>query len=127
MAREPILVIDDHEINLRLVRVLLEGEDYAVEVARDADEALAVLREFHPLLILMDIQLPGMDGLSLTKMLKADSATRDIIIVGLTAFAMKGDEERILAAGCNGYLTKPIDTRSLPAMIATYLRPQAAG
>lgn len=127
MAGESILVVDDNEINLKLVRVLLEGEDYTVRVARDADEALTALREFRPRLILMDIQLPGMDGLTLTKLLKSDPATRDIVIVGLTAFAMKGDEERILAAGCNGYLTKPVDTRNLPATIAAYLPTQSPG
>jgi CheY-like chemotaxis protein len=69
----------------------------------------------------MDIQLPGMDGLSLTRMLKANPSMRDIIILGLTAYAMKGDEERILAAGCNGYVAKPIDTRTLPGIVASHL------
>jgi CheY-like chemotaxis protein len=69
----------------------------------------------------MDIQLPGIDGLELTRRLKADSATRDIKILGLTAYAMKGDEEKIMAAGCDGYIAKPIDTRTLPAIIRSYL------
>jgi two-component system cell cycle response regulator DivK len=101
--------------------VLLAGEGYTVRTAGDGGEALAVLREFAPRLILMDIQLPGMDGLALTRKLKADSATSDTLIVGLTAYAMKGDEERVLAAGCDGYVAKPIDTRTFPALVARYL------
>ncbi|MGH7537450.1 MAG: response regulator [Gemmatimonadales bacterium] len=127
MANEPILVVDDNATNLKLVRVLLEGEGYQVRVALDADEALAVLRDFRPRLILMDIQLPGMDGLTLTRMLKANPSMRDIIIVGLTAYAMKGDDEKALAAGCDGYVAKPIDTRTLPELITTYLRGGSRG
>jgi len=124
---EPLLIVDDNAINLKLVRVLLEGEGYEVRVAADADEALAILTQFRPRLILMDIQLPGMDGLTLTRMLKANPSMRDIIILGLTAYAMKGDEERILAAGCDGYIAKPVDTRRLPAMIGSYLHPPTPG
>jgi len=76
-------------------------------------------------LILMDIQLPGIDGLELTRRLKADPSTRDILIIGLTAYAMKGDEDRILAAGCDGYIAKPIDTRNLPITIRSFLAPEA--
>ena len=94
--------------------MLLLGEGYDVRTAGDAEEALAVLATFRPRLILMDLQLPGMDGLELTRRLKADPATRDIVIVALTAYAMKGDEERARAAGCDGYVTKPIDTRRCP-------------
>jgi CheY-like chemotaxis protein len=127
MAGEPILLVDDNPTNLKLVRVLLEGAGYHVRFALDADEALAILHEFRPRLILMDIQLPGMDGLTLTRMLKSNPSMRDIVIVGLTAYAMKGDEERILAAGCDGYLAKPIDTRSLPDVVASFLHPTANG
>ena len=127
MTGEPLLIVDDNAINLKLVRVLLEGEGYEVRVAADADEALAILTQFRPRLILMDIQLPGMDGLTLTRMLKANPSMRDIIILGLTAYAMKGDEERILAAGCDGYIAKPVDTRRLPAMIGSYLHPPTPG
>jgi two-component system cell cycle response regulator DivK len=122
VAAEPILIVDDNPVNLKLVRVLLAGEGYDVRTAADAEEALEVLKEFKPRLILMDIQLPGMDGLTLTRKLKADPATRDAVVVGLTAYAMKGDAERVLAAGCNGYVSKPIDTRTFAAEIATYLR-----
>jgi two-component system, cell cycle response regulator DivK len=96
MTGEPILIVDDNPINLKLARVLLTGEGYQVCTATDAEEALEVLRQFKPRLILMDIQLPGMDGLTLTRRLKADPATKDAIILGLTAYAMKGDEERVL-------------------------------
>src|SRR5688500_19650316 len=89
-------------------RVLLAGEGYEVRTASDATEALDILQAFRPGLILLDIQLPGIDGLELTRRLKAQPSTRDIPILGLTAYAMKGDEERILAAGCDGYIPKPI-------------------
>ena len=124
MAGEPILVVDDNDVNLELVRDLLEEQGYRVRVAIDANDAIAVLHDFRPRLILMDIQLPGMDGLTLTRMLKANPSMRDIQIVGLTAYAMAGDEERILAAGCDGYLAKPIDTRRLPGVITSMLLPQ---
>jgi CheY-like chemotaxis protein len=126
MAGEPILIVDDNPLNLKLVRLLLSSEGYEVRTASDAEEALAVLREFRPRLILMDIQLPGMDGLALTRQLKAEPATRDILVVGLTAYAMKGDRERALAAGCDGYIAKPIDTRGLPARVAEFLGHQAS-
>ena len=121
MAGERILIVDDNRVNLKLARVLLASEGYEVRTAEDANEALAVLREFRPRLILMDIQLPGVDGLEATRRLKADPATSDIIILALTAYAMKGDHEKALAAGCDGYLAKPIDTRTLPRIIASYL------
>jgi CheY-like chemotaxis protein len=121
MAGEPILIVDDNPANLKLARVLLASEGYEVRTATDAEEALAVLREFLPDLILMDIQLPGMDGLELTRRLKADSKTCDVAILALTAYAMKGDEERALAAGCDGYVAKPIDTKRLTAKVAALL------
>jgi two-component system cell cycle response regulator DivK len=121
MAGEPILIVDDNPLNLKLARVLLSGEGYEVRTACDAEEALAVLRQFQPRLILMDIQLPGMDGLALTRKLKAEPATRDVVVVGLTAYAMKGDRERALAAGCDGYIAKPFDTRGLSARVAEFL------
>lgn len=121
MAGAPILVVDDNAPNCKLVRVLLEGEGYEVRCANDAREALDLMESFRPQLILMDIQLPGMDGLALTRVLKADPRYSGISIVGLTSYAMKGDEERILAAGCDGYIAKPIDTRRLTRRIAGYL------
>lgn len=121
MSGEPILIVDDNPVNLKLARVLLTSEGYEVRTATDAEEALAALRTYRPRLILMDIQLPGMDGLELTRRLKADPAMKGILILGLTAYAMKGDEERAIAAGCDGYILKPIDTRTLSSTIAKYL------
>jgi len=121
MANEAILIVDDNPVNMKLIRILLTAEGYDARTAADAGEALEVLKGFSPRLILMDIQLPGMDGLELTRQLKADPLTRDITILGLTAYAMKGDEEKILAAGCDGYVSKPIDTRTLPELILHYL------
>jgi two-component system, cell cycle response regulator DivK len=121
MPGEPILIVDDHPTNLKLARVLLSAEGYQVRTAEDAAQALAVLQEFHPRIILMDIQLPGMDGLELTRRIKADPATGDVIVLALTAYAMKGDAERAMAAGCDGYVAKPIDTRTLPGVVASYL------
>ena len=121
MAGEPILIVDDNPLNLKVVQVLLTVEGYDVRTALNADEALAVLRTFHPRLILMDLQLPGMDGLALTRHLKADPATRDIRVVALTANAMKGDDQKALDAGCDGYIPKPIDTRTLPGAVSAYL------
>ena len=125
MEQLTILIVDDNPVNMKLVRVLLTGDGYQVRTAADAHEALRVLKECHPKLILMDIQLPGIDGLELTRRLKADPSTRDILIIGLTAYAMKGDEDRILAAGCDGYIAKPIDTRNLPITIRSFLAPEA--
>lgn len=122
IGKKSILIVDDNLINLKLLRVLLSAEGYEVRTAAAAEQALTVLEELHPDLILMDIQLPGIDGLELTRRLKSDPMTKDIIILGLTAYAMKGDEERVLAAGCDGYIAKPIDTRTLPGVIAQSLK-----
>jgi two-component system, cell cycle response regulator DivK len=113
----PILVIDDNPANLKLARVLLTAEGYNTRTAADAEQALKLLETFLPALILMDIQLPGMDGLELTKHLKATAATKHIVIIALTAYAMKGDEERARAAGCDDYIAKPFDIHTLPARI----------
>ena len=121
MAGESILIIDDNAANLKLARVLLKGEGYDVRTAIDAENALEILGEFRPRLILTDLQMPGMDGFELTRRLKADPALRGVVVLALTAYAMKGDEEKARAAGCDGYVAKPIDTRALPAIIAGYL------
>ena len=128
MSGEKILIVDDNPANLKLARVLLMGEGYEVRTAADAEEALAVLETFQPALILMDLQMPGMDGFELTSRLKANPEMGRTVILALTAYAMKGDEERALAAGCDGYIAKPIDTRLLPGIIARYLeaRPDKA-
>lgn len=121
MVGEPILIIDDHPLNLKLAKVLLASEGYEIRTAINAEEALTVLETFQPKLILMDIQLPGVDGLTLTKKLKADPRYQNIIIIAISAYAMKGDKERAFAAGCDGYITKPIDTKTFPVIIAGYL------
>jgi CheY-like chemotaxis protein len=121
MSGESILIVDDNEVNLRLAHWLLASEGFTVRVAKDAEEAFGILDDFHPRLILMDIQMPGMDGLTATRKLKEDPKTRGIMVIALTAFAMSGDRERALAAGCEGYVTKPIDTRTLPGLISGYL------
>ncbi|MBI2383859.1 MAG: response regulator [Gammaproteobacteria bacterium] len=118
----PVLVVDDNEVNLRLTRVvLLKSGSFEVRTANSAEAALTVLAEFRPRLILMDIQMPGMDGLTLTRLLKSKPETRDIVVVALTAYAMKGDEERAYAAGCSGYITKPIDTETFGSEVVSYL------
>lgn len=127
MADESVLIVDDNATNLKLAKVLLSSEGYRVRTAVDAEQALEILAEFQPQLILMDIQLPGMNGLELTRRLKSDAKTRDIVIVALTAYAMKGDNEKAIACGCSGYITKPIDTRRFGADVAHYLQlPQTA-
>jgi two-component system cell cycle response regulator DivK len=121
MGGDRILVVDDNATNMKLLRVLLTSQGYDVRTAGDANDALNVMNGFRPRLILMDIQLPGMSGLELTSLLKADPGTRDIIIVAITAYAMKGDEEKARKAGCDGYVSKPIDTRTLADVVAQHL------
>jgi CheY-like chemotaxis protein len=116
-----ILIVDDNPVNLKLASSLLELEGYEVEQAVDAEQAQEMLRGDPPDLILMDIALPGMDGLSLTRKIKADERLKHIPVVALTAFAMKGDDEKAYAAGCEGYITKPIDTRELATQVAGIL------
>jgi CheY-like chemotaxis protein len=122
-----ILIVDDNPTNLKLASDVLVSEGFAIEAARDADEARMLLGQRLPDLILMDIALPGMDGLTLTRLLKAESRFAQVPIVALTASAMRGDEEKALAAGCAGYITKPIDTRTLGQLILKFLgsRPPA--
>ena len=116
-----ILIVEDNSTNMKLSTFLLESADYTVLAATNAETGLTLARESHPDLILMDIQLPGMDGLQATALLKADDATSDIPIIALTALAMKGDEERILAAGCDGYVAKPLDYKDFLAVVAATL------
>jgi CheY-like chemotaxis protein len=120
MAPEPILVVDDNPQNLKLAKVILATEGYDVRTAVDAEDALRVLESFTPRLILMDLQLPRMDGFELTRLLKADPR-RNVVILALTAYAMKGDSEKAFAAGCDGYISKPIDTNALLSVIAEHL------
>jgi two-component system cell cycle response regulator DivK len=119
MAR--ILVVEDNADNMLLTVMLLESVGHEVLSAVDAEAGLTLARQEHPDLILMDVQLPGMDGLAATALLKADEATRAIPVVALTALAMKGDEERILAAGCDGYIAKPMRMHEFLAAVASHL------
>ncbi|HTL18392.1 MAG TPA: response regulator [Patescibacteria group bacterium] len=120
-----ILVIEDNPMNLELVTDLLEGSLFRVTQAHTAEEGLRLARELMPDLVLMDISLPGMDGLAATRALKADSTTRHLPVVALTAHAMQGDQAIALEAGCDGYVTKPIDTRSFSKTIAAFIRKAA--
>jgi CheY-like chemotaxis protein len=122
MSNAHILVVEDSPSGLKLVSHLLECYGYEISEAMDAEQALEAIRQKTPDLILMDIGLPGIDGLALTRRLKADDATKHIRIIALTASAMKGDERRALDAGCDGYISKPIDTRGLPDQVAQCLR-----
>lgn len=121
MAGEPILVVDDNPINLQLLVMLLRARGYEVDTAGSGEEMRAALARRLPRVVLMDLQLPGVDGLTLTRELKADPATREIPVIAVTAYAMKGDEEKALAAGCDGYLTKPIDLERVLALVARLL------
>jgi two-component system cell cycle response regulator DivK len=112
-----ILVIEDNPSNMKLAVLVLEGDGHQVLQASDSEDGLRLARQRHPELILMDLQLPGMDGLEATRLLKADAATRDIRVVALTALAMSGDRERIEAAGCDGYVAKPIRYQDLLAVV----------
>lgn len=119
--KDRILIVEDNQMNLELVSDILEWGGYEVIQARGGEEALTAARRSRPDLILMDLQLPEMDGLEVTRRLKEDEALKDIIVVALTAHAMRGDEERARAAGCSGYIAKPIDTRRFISVIAGYL------
>ena len=116
-----VLVIEDNAANMKLASFLLESVGHRVLAATDAEAGLTLARGHQPTLILMDIQLPGMDGLEATTLLKSDDRTRAIPVIALTALAMKGDEERIRAAGCDGYIAKPFAYAEFLAAIATQL------
>lgn len=122
-----ILIIDDNATNLKLASDVLLNDGFVVETAQDAEQAQMVLEQRIPDLILMDIALPGMDGLTLTRRLKADNRFAHLPIVALTASAMRGDREKALAAGCAGYITKPIDTRTLGPQVSALLRVSKRG
>ena len=116
-----ILIVDDNRANLKLARVVLSLEGLEVRTALSAEEALTVLESFTPDLILMDLQLPGIDGLQLTRQLKADPNRQHITVLAVTAYAMKGDMEKALAAGCDGYISKPFDPPTLCSVVQHHL------
>ena len=121
MTARLVLIVDDNAMNVDLVSYVLSADGVQVESALDANQAAARIAAQPPDLILMDIQLPGVDGLELTRRLKADPATRHIVILALTAYAMKGDEARMRAAGCDGYIAKPIDVATFAGQVRAWL------
>ena len=116
-----VLVVEDNVANMTLAAFVLESAGHRVLCATNAEIGLTMARTDHPDLILMDIQLPGMDGLGAVALLKRDESTRAIPVIAMTALAMKGDEERIRAAGCDGYVAKPMNYRAFLAVVATQL------
>jgi CheY-like chemotaxis protein len=122
MKTKTILVIEDNELNMKLVKGLIKMGKFRMLEAIDAESGIQLIREQRPDLVLIDIQLPGMDGLSATKIIKADPELKDIPVVALTSYAMQGDEDKALAAGCTGYITKPIDTRNFLETVSQYLK-----
>jgi two-component system cell cycle response regulator DivK len=128
MNGKSILLVEDNAVNRRLAQFLLKSKGYEVWEATSVPEAFAALKERRPDLILMDIQLPEVDGLTATRCLKADPATCDIPVVAVTSYAMKGDEAKAFEAGCSGYVTKPIDKAQLLDTVARLLpQPEASG
>ena len=120
-SKATLLLVDDNLVNLKLFKILLDAAGFEVHTAVDADTVREALRQLKPDLILMDIQLPGTDGLTLTREIKANPGLRDIPVVALTAYAMKGDDERAIASGCIGYITKPIETTTFSETVAGFL------
>jgi CheY-like chemotaxis protein len=121
MAGEAILIVDDSPLNLKLARILLKGQGYVIGTAKEGNEALSMVGTFKPQLILTDVQMPGIDGLEVVRRIKANPDTRDIIVVALTSYAMKRDEEKARSAGCDGYISKPFESRKLLLQIRQYL------
>lgn len=121
MKKEKILVVEDDALNMELVTDLLEVAGYTVLQAGTAEDGLAMATAANPILILMDIRLPGVDGLVATGILKGDARTSHIPVVALTASVMAGDESRAISAGCTGYIRKPIDTRAFSATVAAFI------
>jgi len=122
MSGKNVMVVEDNEKNRKLMRVVLKAKGYNVIEATTGEEAMSTLKKQKPDIILMDIQLPGIDGITLIKQIKVDENTKDIPIIAVTAYAMKGDEQKMISSGCDGYISKPIDTHELPNIIEQYLR-----
>jgi len=122
MSDKNVMVVEDNEKNRKLMRVVLKAKGYNIIEAATGEEALNLLKNQKPDIILMDIQLPGIDGLTLIKQIKASVVTKDIPIIAVTAYAMKGDEQKILDTGCNAYVSKPINTQELPLIVEKYIK-----
>ncbi|CAH0351176.1 response regulator [Aquabacterium sp. CECT 9606] len=116
-----VLIVDDNALNLELARVVLQAAGVAVDCAVDAHQAVDQITSFEPDLILMDIQMPGMDGLELMRRLKAAPPTQGIVVVAFTAYAMNGDQAKMREAGCDGYIAKPIDVATFTATVLSFL------
>jgi two-component system cell cycle response regulator DivK len=125
MSGPKILIVEDNALNMELLVDLLEAGGFSVHSTRTGEEGIKLARDVQPDLVLMDISLPGMDGLCATRTLKADPATCHLTVVGLTAHAMKGDEASGLEAGFDGYLTKPINTRTFVASVKDFIADKA--
>jgi two-component system, cell cycle response regulator DivK len=125
MSGESVLIVEDNVKNLKLVRDVLQFHGYATLEAESGEAGIELARAQHPALILMDVQLPGMDGRAAMKVLKADPSTQYIPIIALTAFAMKGDQESLLAEGFDGYLSKPVNIKELPKVVESHVRRQS--
>ncbi len=121
MPDKNVMVVEDNEKNRKLMRVVLRAKGYNIIEATTGEEALNLLKNQKPDIILMDIQLPGIDGLTLIKQIKASAITKDIPIIAVTAYAMKGDEQKILETGCNAYVSKPVNTQELPLIVEKYI------
>ena len=120
-ARKCILIVEDNPLNMKLFSAMIAAQGYDILQAADGAHGLDLAQHRHPDLIIMDIQLPSMSGLDVTRNLKADTATRDIPIIATTAFAMRGDEEMILASGCDAYMAKPIAISQFLELIETFM------
>ncbi len=126
MANELILIVEDNDKNRKLLRAILSARGYALLEAPNAEDGLVLARENHPALVLMDIQLPGMDGIKARQILKDDPATSDIIVVAVTASVMPSDRQKILDSGFEGYITKPIDVDEFLAEVRSVLDAHSA-
>ena len=122
MSDKNVMVVEDNEKNRKLMRVVLKAKGYNIIEAATGEEALNLLKNQKPDIILMDIQLPGIDGLTVIRQIKASVITKDIPIIAVTAYAMKGDEQKILDTGCNAYISKPINTQELPLIVEKYIK-----
>jgi CheY-like chemotaxis protein len=121
--KHKVLIVEDNPMNMRLIEMILKSDDYVLLKATDGEEALVIAAIDHPDLVLMDIRLPRLSGLEVAKRLKKNDKFNHIPIIALTAHAMKGDKEKAIEAGCDGYVSKPIDTRQLPRLVASMLSP----
>jgi len=122
MSAPCVLIVDDNAMNIDLVSFVLDAGGFKVESVQDPRLAVAHIAQSRPDVILMDVQMPGIDGLELTRRLKSDPATRDIVVVAFTAYAMKGDEARLRSAGCDAYVSKPIDVATFAQTVRSHLR-----